>query len=78
MCLAIPARVVSIDKDAMATVEVGGVMRTVSLDLVPEVQVGDFVIVHVGFAIQRLDEAAAEATLSLFKEIETSQTDVGD
>ena len=65
MCLAIPARVVSIDADQMGTIEIGGVGRQVALDLVPETAVGDYVIVHVGFAIERLDEAEAEETLAL-------------
>ena len=69
MCLAVPARVVTIDDDQMATVELAGVSRQVSLDLVPETRVGDYVIVHVGFAIQRLDEAEAQATLSLLDEL---------
>ena len=67
MCLAIPAQVIAIDDNQMATVEVSGVRRTVALDLVPETQVGDFVIVHVGFALQRLDEAEARETLALFE-----------
>ncbi len=66
MCLAVPARVVAIDKERMATIELGGVARSVALDLVPETKVGDYVIVHVGFAIQRLDEKEAQKTLSLF------------
>jgi hydrogenase expression/formation protein HypC len=68
MCLAVPARVVSIDADQMGTVEIGGVGRQVALDLVPETEVGDYVIVHVGFAIERLDEAEAEETLALLNE----------
>lgn len=67
MCLAVPTRVISIDGDMMATVEVGGVTRQVALDLVPETRVGDYVIVHVGFAIQRLDEAEARETLAWFE-----------
>ena len=69
MCLAIPAQVVSIEGDMMAIVELSGVARTVSLDLVPETRVGDYVIVHVGFAIQRLDELEARETLSLLDEL---------
>lgn len=69
MCLAVPARVVSIDDDRMATVELSGVTRQVSLDFVPEAAVGDYVIVHVGFAIQRLDEDEAHVTLSLLDEL---------
>lgn len=68
MCLAVPARVVSIEAEQMATVEIGGVGRQVALDLVPETEVGDYVIVHVGFAIERLDEAEAQETLALLNE----------
>lgn len=69
MCLAVPAQVVSIQDDRMATIELSGVARTVSLDLVPDTKVGDYVIVHVGFAIQRLDEVEARETLSLLDEL---------
>jgi len=68
MCLAVPLRVVSID-GATAEVEMGGVTRRVSLVLVPETQVGDYVLVHTGFAISRLDEEEAEETLALFEEM---------
>ena len=68
MCLAVPARVVSIEAEKMATVEIGGVGRQVALDLVPETEVGDYVIVHVGFAIERLDEVEAQETLALLNE----------
>ena len=73
MCLAVPAKVVTVDKDLMAVVELAGVARQVALDLVPETQVGDYVIVHVGFAIQRLDEAEAQETLSLFEQLAATQ-----
>ncbi len=65
MCLAVPGKVLHVEADAlrMATVSFGGVRKQVSLALVPEAAVGDYVIVHVGFAISRLDEAAAERTL---------------
>ena len=69
MCLAVPVRVVDIEADRMAVVELAGVARKVSLDLVPDTQVGDYVVVHVGFAIQRLDEAEAKTTLALFEEM---------
>lgn len=69
MCLAVPTQVVSIDDDQMATVELSGVARKISLDLVPDTNVGDYVIVHVGFAIQRLDEVEAQKTLSLLDEM---------
>jgi len=69
MCLAVPARVVKIGDDQMATVELAGVKRQVALDLVPDTKVGDYVIVHVGFALQRLDEVEARKTLSLLDEL---------
>jgi len=67
MCLAIPAQVVSIEGE-MATVEIGGVQREASLALV-DAGVGDYVILHVGIAIAKLDEAEAAARLKLFDEI---------
>jgi len=70
MCLAVPTRVIAIDDDdKMATVELSSVERKISLDLLPETQVGDYVIVHVGFAIQRLDESEARKTLALLDEL---------
>ena len=72
MCLGVPGRVVEIhgeDLGRTARVDFGGVEQVVSLAYVPEVQVGDYTIVHVGFAITRLDEAAALETLDLFAEL---------
>ena len=71
MCLGVPGRVVSIDGD-LAEVDFGGVRRKVSLLICPDVHEGDYVLVHVGFAIQKLDEEEALETLSLFEEIERS------
>lgn len=69
MCLAVPSKIVSID-NLLATVDVFGARREVSIVLVPEeVQVGDYVLVHAGFAIQKIDEAGALDTLELFKEM---------
>ena len=68
MCLAIPAKVIAIEDD-MAVVELGGVTRLASLMLVPETKVGDYVLLHAGFAIQRLDEEEAQETLRLFAEM---------
>lgn len=62
MCLAIPTRLVAIDGE-MAVGEVGGVERSVSIMMTPDVKVGDYVIVHAGFAIQKLDRAEAEENL---------------
>jgi len=67
MCLGIPGKVLSI-KDEMAEVDFGGVKRTVSLLLCPEVKVGDYVLVHVGFAITKLEEEEAKETLKLLEE----------
>ena len=64
MCLAIPARVIEIFGDERARIELGGVTKEISLSLVDGVQVGDYVIVHVGFAIARLDPDEAACTLA--------------
>lgn len=69
MCLAIPAKVIQRLENDQALVEVGGVRNQISLMLVDDVAVGDYVIVHVGFAISRLDAEEAEKTLALFDEI---------
>ncbi|TKJ28807.1 MAG: hydrogenase assembly protein HypC [Chloroflexi bacterium B3_Chlor] len=68
MCVAVPLRVKSIT-DLRAEVEMGGVSRVVSLDLTPEAQVGDYVIVHAGYAIGILDEEEARETLEIFRQI---------
>jgi hydrogenase expression/formation protein HypC len=67
MCLAIPSRVIAIAENRLATIDIAGVRRRVALDLVPDTQIGDYVIVHAGFAIQRLDEEDAQQTLQLFE-----------
>jgi len=66
MCLAIPARVVDLPEDGMALVDVGGVQKLISLALVDAVACGDYVIVHVGYALTRLDPAEAQRTLETF------------
>ncbi len=71
MCLAIPVRVVALLEDQMAETEVGGVCSRISLAMLDAVSVGDFVIVHAGFALTRLDVQEAEKTLALFDEIAT-------
>jgi len=65
MCLAIPARVEQIIDSGNAVVDFGGVRRPISLALVDDVSVGDYVIVHVGFALQKLDVEETERTLAL-------------
>ena len=75
MCLAIPGRIRSIEDTAtdptrrVAQVSFGGIMRVVHLDFVPEAEVGDFVLVHVGFAISRVDAEEAERTFRLLEEM---------
>jgi hydrogenase expression/formation protein HypC len=72
MCLAIPARVVSFVDEAnrIATVDISGVRRDVSVAFLEDVRVGDWVIVHTGIAIEKLDEAEAQKTLALLAEME--------
>lgn len=67
MCLAIPSRVTQIE-NGMATIDVDGVQRSASLMLLDDVGIGDYVIVHAGFAIQKLDETAAAESLKLLRE----------
>ena len=68
MCLAIPARVVEVLPDSEGVIDVGGVRKRISLELVAGVVPGDYVIVHVGYALQRLDPDEAARTLALFAE----------
>jgi len=68
MCLAVPALVKSID-GSVGEVEVGGVRRKISLHLVPEAEVGDYVNVHTGFAISIIDEEEAKETLQFLREL---------
>lgn len=73
MCLALPACVIALHDDEMATVELGGVRKQISVALVPEAKVGDYVIVHVGHAIGLLDADEAARTLALFAELDAAQ-----
>lgn len=68
MCLAVPARITAIDDNGLAKAEVGGIVKDVNLCLVDDVALGDYVIVHVGFALSKLSEDEARATLALFAE----------
>ena len=72
MCLAIPGKVLAIDRSGspvMGTVSFGGTQKKVCLEWLPEARVGDYVIVHVGFALSTVDEAEALETLKMFKEM---------
>ena len=69
MCLAVPARVVEILPHQQACVELEGVRQQVSIELIDDLAVGDYVIVHVGFALERLDPEEAQATLALMASV---------
>ncbi|MGO9992951.1 MAG: HypC/HybG/HupF family hydrogenase formation chaperone [Steroidobacteraceae bacterium] len=69
MCLAVPVRVVTLLDDQWVETEVGGIRSRVSIALIDDVVLGDFLIVHAGFAITRLDVEEAEKSLALFNEI---------
>ena len=72
MCLAIPMRLVKIEGNK-GIVELSGVKKEISLDLLKEVEVGDYLIIHAGFAIEKLNEEEAKKTLSVWEEIGTLQ-----
>ncbi len=74
MCLAVPAKIIE-RNEFMGTVDVSGVTRQVSLMLLPTAVVGDYVLIHAGFAIQTIDEEEALRTLELFKELEQYEID---
>jgi hydrogenase expression/formation protein HypC len=81
MCLAVPGRVLSIaEKDGtlMAEADFGGVRKDVCLQYLPDVAVGEYVMVHVGFAIQRLDEQSAQETLATFEKLGILEEEFGD
>lgn len=72
MCLAIPAKVTELLGDDMARVSLDGVTKVVSVALVEDVRVGDYIVLHVGYALARIDEAEAERTLALLREAATA------
>ena len=81
MCLAVPGRILSIaemDGTVMAEADFGGVRKNVCLQYVPDAAVGEYVVVHVGFAIQRLDEASALETLANFERMGILEEEFGD
>jgi len=71
MCLAVPGRVIEVTQETlpMGKVDFGGVTRRVCLAYVPEARVGDYVLVHVGFALSRVDEEAARETLAILEQL---------
>ncbi len=81
MCLAVPGKVLEIeqrDDTRMARVDFGGVVKDVCLEYLPDLQVGEYTIVHVGFALQRLDEESARQTLALFENLGELDKEFGD
>ncbi|MFI6349154.1 HypC/HybG/HupF family hydrogenase formation chaperone [Streptomyces sp. NPDC050560] len=81
MCLAMPGKVLQIeerDGTRMASVDFGGVVKDVCLEYLPELEVGEYAIVHVGFALQRLDEESARRTLELFENLGLIEEEFGD
>ncbi|CAN5749628.1 HypC/HybG/HupF family hydrogenase formation chaperone [soil metagenome] len=81
MCLAVPGQVVRVDNrddTLMAEVDFGGVRKDVCCEYIPDVASGDYVIVHVGFAIQRLDEESALKTLAEFEQMGILEEEFGD
>jgi len=77
MCLAVPMKVISIEADR-ATAVIDGIKREIGTALVPDVEVGDYVIVHAGFAIQQLSEEDAKETLELFRRLGEAFNDPED
>ena len=69
MCLAVPAQILTIQDDFLAQVEFGGIRRIISLQLLPQAQVGDYVLVHTGFAISIVDPEEARITLDLLRQM---------
>jgi hydrogenase expression/formation protein HypC len=78
MCLAVPVRVAALLDNQWVEVEVGGIHTRISIALIDEVELGDYVIVHAGFAIARLDVEEADRTLALFDEIAGRLRESGD
>lgn len=76
MCLSIPSKVISIDENNFAIVETLGVRRGVSLDLISDrVEVGDYVLIHVGFAMEKIDTKIAQESLELYRQIAKDMED---
>lgn len=76
MCLAVPTQIKSIDENEMAVVELGGVEREISLVMTPEAEVGDYVLVHTGYAINTMSDEEAQASLAAFAELAEIQAEM--
>jgi hydrogenase expression/formation protein HypC len=80
MCLAVPGRIVETRDDRgtrLATIDFDGIRKEICLDFVPEIEVGDYAIVHVGFAISKVDEASAHESLRLFRSMGRLEEELG-
>lgn len=80
MCLAVPGKIVDVREERgtrMATIDFDGVSKDVCLAYLPDIEVGDYAIVHVGFAISKIDEASALETLALFNELGILDEELG-
>jgi hydrogenase expression/formation protein HypC len=69
MCLSVPARVVEVHDQHWATVDVGGAIKRVSIDLIEDVQPEEYVLLHVGFALEKINAQEAQATLAFFEDM---------
>ncbi len=81
MCLAVPGKVIEVfdtENTRMAKVDFGGIVKQVCVAFVPDIEVGEYTIVHVGFALQRLDEASALETLAVFASLGELEIEFGD
>jgi hydrogenase expression/formation protein HypC len=79
MCLAIPGKVLSVEEglSRIARIQFGGITRVANLDFVPEAGIGDYVLVHVGFAISKIDEEEAQKTLEALQSLANLQDELG-
>ncbi len=80
MCLAVPGQIVEIREERgtrMATIDFDGIRKDICLAYLPDIGVGDYAIVHVGFAISQIDEASAHETLAMFKELGILEEELG-
>jgi hydrogenase expression/formation protein HypC len=81
MCLAVPGRILSVeerDGTLMSSVDFGGIRKEVCLQYIPDARIGEYVVVHVGFAIQRLDEESAQRTLAEFEHLGVLREEFAD
>jgi len=81
MCLAVPGKILAIREEMgtrMATVDFDGIKKDICLAYLPDLEVGDYTIVHVGFAISKIDEASAHETLAMFRELGILEEELGE